>query len=56
MFLILSPILMTLMFIYISIPWIEKKILLSRPEYKKYQKNVSVLLPVVTFIKNKINN
>ena len=54
--LILSPILMTLMFLYISIPWIEKKILLSRPEYKNYQKSVSILLPEVTFIKNKIYN
>ena len=51
--LIISPILMTLMFLYISIPWIEKKILSSRVEYKKYQKNVNVLIPAITFFKNK---
>ena len=50
--LIIWPISMTLMFLYISIPWIENKILLTRPEYKKYQTRVSILLPEITVIKN----
>ena len=53
--LIFWPVSMTLMFLYISIPWIEKKILSTRPEYKEYQKNVSILLPEVTIIKNLFN-
>ena len=50
--LIIWPISMTLMFLYISIPWIENKILLTRSEYKEYQKKVNILLPEITFIKN----
>lgn len=46
---------MTLMFLYVSIPWIEKKILLTRPDYRKYQNRVHVLLPEVTIIKNLFN-
>jgi len=41
---ILAPIAMTLLFYYISIPLMENKILSNRPEYAKYQKNVSKLL------------
>ena len=52
--LIIWPISMTIMFLYISIPWIENKILLTRPEYKEYQKQVNILLPEITFIKNLI--
>ena len=52
MSLIIWPISMTLMFLYISIPWIENKILLTRSEYKEYQKKVNILLPEITFIKN----
>ena len=43
------------MFLFISIPWIERKILLTRPEYKTYQKNVSILLPEITVIKKLFN-
>jgi steroid 5-alpha reductase family enzyme len=43
-YLMITPILMLLMFIFISIPMMEKKILKSRPEYAAYQKNVSMLL------------
>ena len=42
---IVSPILMTSLFIFISIPWMERKILKSRPEYKDYQQRVSMLVP-----------
>ena len=42
---------MTFMFVYISIPWIEDKILRTRPEYKEYQKEVSILFPEITVIK-----
>ena len=49
------PISMTLMFLYVSIPWIEKKILLTRPDYKKYQDKVHILFPEVTVIKNLFN-
>ncbi len=50
--LIIWPISMTLMFLYISIPWIENKILLTRPEYKEYQGKVNILLPEITVVKN----
>ena len=49
--LIFYPVSMTLMFVYISIPWIEDKILRTRPEYKEYQKEVSILFPEITVIK-----
>ena len=42
---IIAPILMTMLFLFISIPWMEKKILKTRPEYKDYQMNVSMLIP-----------
>ena len=42
---LLSPILMTLLFVFISIPMMEKKILKTRPEYKTYQEEVSMLIP-----------
>ncbi len=38
-----GPVLMTLLFIFISIPMMEKHILESRPTYVKYQRQVSVL-------------
>ena len=40
-----SPILMTGLFIFISIPWMERKILRTRPEYRQYQKEVSMFIP-----------
>ena len=42
---ILSPILMTCLFLFISIPLMEKKILETRPSYEDYQKKVSMLIP-----------
>ena len=42
---ILAPILMTMLFLFISIPLMEKKIIASRPEYQNYQKEVSMLIP-----------
>ncbi len=43
--LILAPIAMTSLFLFISIPWMEKKIIKTRPEYSEYQKRVSMLIP-----------
>ena len=56
LYLLLNPILMLLMFIYISIPWIENKILKTRPQYLDYQKKVSILFPEISFIKQKLFN
>lgn len=42
---VIAPILMTCLFLFISIPMMEKKILSSRPEYRKYQQCVSILVP-----------
>jgi len=42
---IIAPILMTALFLFISIPWMEKKILKTRPEYEGYQKRVSMFIP-----------
>ncbi|TNF08296.1 MAG: DUF1295 domain-containing protein [Bacillota bacterium] len=44
---IISPILMTSLFLFISIPMMETKIMLSRPEYQAYQERVSMLIPFV---------
>jgi steroid 5-alpha reductase family enzyme len=44
-FVIIAPILMTSLFIFISIPMMERKILSSRPEYQIYQEQVSMLFP-----------
>jgi steroid 5-alpha reductase family enzyme len=44
---ILAPLAMTLLFVFISIPMMEKKILKTRPEYKLYQEQVSMLIPYV---------
>jgi steroid 5-alpha reductase family enzyme len=41
----ISPILMNALFLFISIPMMEKKILRTRPEYKGYQDRVSKLVP-----------
>jgi len=38
-----GPVLMTMLFVFISIPMMERHILESRPEYREYQRNVSVL-------------
>lgn len=42
---VISPILMTALFLFISIPMMEKKIILSRPEYLEYKRRVSALVP-----------
>ena len=42
---ILAPLLMTAMFLFISIPMMENKILSTRPGYAGYRKRVSVLVP-----------
>ena len=42
---IISPIMMTSLFLLISIPWMERKIIKTRPEYKAYQQRVSMLIP-----------
>ncbi len=42
---IAGPLTVTLMFVFISIPMLEKRELERRPEYKDYQKEVPVLLP-----------
>ena len=50
-YLLINPLLMLLMFIYVSIPWIETKILRTRPNYSEYQNRVSVLFPEISFLK-----
>lgn len=42
---IFAPISMTLMFLFISIPMMEEKILKTRSEYKSYQSETSKLIP-----------
>jgi steroid 5-alpha reductase family enzyme len=42
---IAGPLTVTLMFIFISIPMLEKRELEKRPEYKDYRKEVPVLIP-----------
>ena len=41
----LAPLSMTLLFVFISIPMMEKKILKTRSEYRLYQEQVSMLVP-----------
>lgn len=42
---IAGPLTVTIMFIFISIPMLEKRELERRPEYKDYMKEVAVLIP-----------
>lgn len=42
---IVSPLMMTSLFLFISIPWMERKIIKTRPDYKGYQRRVSMLIP-----------
>jgi steroid 5-alpha reductase family enzyme len=44
--LMLAPALMFALFIYISIPMMEKRQLASKQDYRSYQKKVSMLLPL----------
>ena len=43
---VIGPILVTLLFIFISIPMMEKHILATNPTYSHYQKQVSMLKPM----------
>jgi steroid 5-alpha reductase family enzyme len=52
--LFIAPILMNALFLFISIPMMEKKILSTRPEYKDYQNRVSMLVPFPR--KNELND
>ena len=42
---IVAPVIMTLMFVFISVPLLEKKILKTRPEYRDYIKEAGMLVP-----------
>ena len=44
---IVGPLTVTLMFVVISIPMLEKRELKRRPEYKDYKKEVPVLIPFI---------
>lgn len=41
---VFAPILMTLLFVFISIPMMEKRLLTSKTDYEAYQKSTSMLL------------
>jgi steroid 5-alpha reductase family enzyme len=41
---IIAPVLMSLMFLFISIPMMEKRLLASRPDYAEYRRRTSALL------------
>ena len=49
---IFAPIAMTIMFLYVSIPWIENKIIKTRPKYLEYKNKVSVLCPEFAYIRS----
>ena len=49
---IFAPIAMTIMFLYVSIPWIENKIIKTRPKYLDYKSRVGVLSPELGYIKS----
>lgn len=49
---IFAPIAMTIMFLYVSIPWIENKIIKTRPKYLEYKNKVSVLSPEFAYIRS----
>ena len=50
--LVFAPICMSMMFLFISIPWIENKIIKTRPQYKKYQKKTNMLFPEVAMFRD----
>lgn len=50
---IAAPLAMTLMFVFISVPMMEKKILKTRPEYREYIKEAGMLIPFPKQIFNK---
>jgi len=41
-----GPVLMTMLFVFISIPMMEKRLLASRPDYAEYLRRTSALLPL----------
>ncbi len=43
--LLLCPLWMLLMFLVISIPWMERKLAASRPDYRKVQQEIPILVP-----------
>ncbi len=45
---VIAPIMMSCLFLFISIPMMEKKLIASRPTYLEYKKNVSMLVPFFT--------
>ncbi len=50
---IAGPLAITLMFIFASIPMIEKRMLYRRKDYKAYQEKVSMLIPWKFFFKSR---
>ena len=42
---VIGPVLMTLLFVFISIPMMEKHVIMKRPAYADYKKRVSMLIP-----------
>ena len=44
--LFLGPLLNLLMFVFVSIPLMEKRLMKKYPEYAEYQKNINVLIPL----------
>ena len=46
---VIGPVLMTILFVFVSIPMMEKHIILSKPSYKDYKKRVSMLIPWFRF-------
>jgi len=47
-FTVTGPLLITLLFVFISIPMMEKHVSKKRPEYQEYKKRVPMLLPITT--------
>ncbi len=54
-YVILAPISMTIMFAFVSIPWIENKILRTRPNYTEYQQKTNFLILETGLIKKILN-
>jgi len=51
---IISPLAMTAMFVFVSVPWMEKKVLATRPAYHDYVREVPRLLPLRIRIPGKL--
>ncbi len=50
---IAGPVLITLLFIFISIPMMEKHVMSKRPDYLEYEKQVPMLVPSIRALKNR---